>query len=220
MDGGSTDGTLRVIEKFANKYPNIIRYESKKDKGQWDALNRGFKKAKGTILAFINADDVYQAGVFSEIERMYRLNVDGMWFAGRGNVIDSKGGSIATWATIYKNLLLLLNSRFFLLCTNYLMQPSVFVTKKAWKRVGPFIGTKKFVMEYDLWLKMSKIKMPIVTNKYLSSFRIEPSTITKKSTNLLLREDEKIIKRYTENPLILTIHSLHNLGRLVVGKIV
>jgi len=220
MDGGSTDGTLRVIQKYADKYPEIIRYESKKDKGQWDALNKGFKKAKGTILAFINADDIYQKDALSEIERLYRLNVDGLWFAGRGNVIDAKGMEIAKWATLYKNFLLLLNSRFLLLTTNYLMQPSVFVTKSAWRRFGPFTGTKRFVMEYDLWLKMSKVKMPIISNKYISSFRIEPSTITKKSTEILLKEDEKIVRRYTSNPLILLVHSLHNLGRLMVGKIV
>ena len=75
-------------------------------------------------------------------------------------------------------------------------------------------------MEYDLWLKMSKVKMPIISNKYISSFRIEPSTITKKSTEILLKEDEKIVRRYTSNPLILLVHSLHNLGRLMVGKIV
>jgi len=220
MDGGSTDGTLKIIQKYAKKFPDIIKYESKKDKGQWDALNKGFRKARGTMLAFINADDVYQKGTFAEIERLYRLNIDALWFAGRGNVIDAKGGEIAKWATIYKDLLLLVNSRFFLLCTNYFMQPSVFVTKSAWKRFGPFSGTKKFVMEYDLWLQMSKIKMPIVSNKYLSSFRIEPSTITKKSTNVLLYEDEKIIKRHTSNQLILLLHKLHNLGRLVAGKMI
>ena len=39
QDGGSTDGTLEIIEEFARKYPNIIKYESKKDKGQLDAIN-------------------------------------------------------------------------------------------------------------------------------------------------------------------------------------
>lgn len=220
MDGGSTDGTLKVIEKYAQKFPEIVKYESKADKGQWHAINKGFAKAKGKILSFINADDVYEKGAFLEIERMYALNIDSMWFAGRGNVIDAKGMKIAEWATMYKNILQYINSRFFLLCTNYLMQPSVFVTKSAWDRFGPFTGTKKFVMEYDLWLKLSKIKMPIITNKYLSSFRIEPSTISKKSTKELLNEDEKVIKRYTSNPLILLIHKLHNLGRVVVGEIV
>ncbi|OGM81165.1 hypothetical protein A2393_02380 [Candidatus Woesebacteria bacterium RIFOXYB1_FULL_41_13] len=220
MDGGSTDGTLKVIEKYAHKYPEFIKYQSKNDKGQMDAVNKGFNKAKGKILTYINADDIYKAGAFAEIEKMYRLNIDALWFAGRGMVIDGKGDRIAVWPNRYKNLLLAINSYPLLLIVNYLMQPSVFITRTAWKRFGPFVGTKKFITEYELWLKIAEVRMPIVTNKYLSSFRIEPSTITKKFTRLLLQEDEKIVKRYTSSNLIIFLHNLHNIGRLVVGKIV
>lgn len=220
MDGGSTDGTLKIIEKYAKKYPDIIRYESKVDKGQWDAINKGYKKAKGKIIGYINADDVYKQGVFSEIERLYRLNIDALWFAGRGNVIDIKGEKIAKWPTRYKNLLLTINYYPLLLIVNYLMQPSVFITKTAWNRFGPFIGYKRIVLEYDLWLKIAKFKMPITTGKYLSGFRIEPTTITKRFSDILLREDKKIVKKYTTNPLILFLHNLHNFGRTMVGKVV
>ena len=220
MDGGSTDGTLKVIEKYAHKYPEFIKYQSKNDKGQMDAVNKGFNKAKGKILTYINADDIYKAGAFAEIEKMYRLNIDALWFAGRGMVIDGKGDRIAVWPNRYKNILLAINSYPLMLIVNYLMQPSVFITRTAWKRFGPFVGTKKFITEYDLWLKIAEFRMPIVTNKYLSSFRIEPSTITKKFSRLLLQEDEKIVKRHTDSPLIIFLHNLHNIGRLVVGKIV
>lgn len=220
QDGGSVDGTLKIIEKYAKKYPEIIRFESKKDKGQWDAINKGMRKAKGKILAYINADDLYKDGALSEIERLYRLNIDAYWFVGRGMVVDGKGNRIAIWPNRYKNLLLTLNIYFLLLTTNYLMQPSVFITKKAWKRFGPFVGHKHFVMEYDLWLKIAQFKMPVITNKYLSDFRIEPGTITKKYSEMLLREDEKIVRRHTDNPVILFLHGIHNLGRLAVGKLV
>lgn len=220
MDGGSTDGTLKIIEKYVKKFPEIIKYQSKKDKGQWDAINKGFKISKGKILAYINADDEYLPGAFSEIEKMYRTNIDAPWFAGRGRVINKNGLRIAKWSTFYKNLLLFLDSRFLLLVTNYLMQPSVFITKKAWKKYGPYIGYRNFVLEYDLWLKISKQKMPITTNKYLSSFRIEPGTISASASKVLLEQDEKIVRRYTKSSLILLLHKLHNLGRLFVVKIV
>lgn len=214
MDGGSTDGTLGIIQKYADKYPEIIKYESKADKGQWDAINKGLGKAKGKIVTYINADDVYVEGAFSEIERLYRLNIDALWFAGRGSAIDSKGNEIAGLVTLYKNVLLLLNSKFFLLTTNYLMQPSVFITKEAWKRFGPFSGINKYVMEYDLWLKISRYKMPIVTSRSLSCFRIENTTGTSKFFDILLKEDENIVKRYTGNPLILLLHKFNNLLRI------
>jgi len=220
MDGNSTDGTLEIIKKYVNKYPNIIKYQSKKDKGQWEAINKGFRIAKGKILAFINADDEYLPGAFSEIERLYKTNIDSYWFAGQGRVINKKGLRIAKWSTFYKNFLLILNSRYLLLVTNYLMQPSVFITKNAWNRFGPYIGYDNFVLEYDLWLKISKFKMPIVTTKYLSSFRIEPNTISVNSSKNLLEQDEKILEKHTGNFLIKFLHKLHNIGRLLVVKIV
>lgn len=220
MDGGSTDGTLGIINKYARKYPRIIKYQSQKDKGQWDAINKGFKMAKGKILAYINADDEYFPGAFSEVEKMYKANVDAFWFAGRGRVIDKTGLRIAKLSTFYKNCLLFLNSRFLLLSTNYLMQPSVFLTRTAYKKFGPFVGHKNFVMEYDLWLKISRQKMPVITNRYLSSFRIEPGTISASVSRELLEQDEMVAKKHTDSPLILFIHKLHNLGRLLVVKIV
>ncbi len=220
MDGGSTDGTLKVISNYAGKYPQVIRYISKKDKGQWDAINKGFRISKGKILAYINADDEYLPGAFAEIERLYRTNTDSLWFVGRGRVIDEQGARIAKLSTFYKNILLFLNFRVLLLMTNYLMQPSVFITKKAWKKFGPFVGYNNFVLEYDFWLKASKYKMPVVTGKYLSSFRIEPSTISSSLSNALLFQDERIVKKYTENPLIIFLHKLHNIARLIAVKIV
>lgn len=220
MDGGSTDKTIDVLKGFEEKYPEKLRFESKKDRGQWDAINKGFRRASGKIITYINADDIYAPGAFLEIEKIYRQNIDALWFAGRGNVIDKNGTVIASGVTFYKDLLLALNWQPMLLIINYLMQPSVFITKNAWKRYGPFSGTDRFVTEYDLWLKISESKMPVITNKYLSSFRIEPGTITKMSSLPLLKADGKVVRKYTKNPLILALHNLHNFGRIAVGKII
>ncbi len=220
QDGGSTDGTLGIIQECAQKYPKVIKFESRKDKGQLDAINTGLGKATGDILTYINADDVYLSGALSEISKMYISNSSALWFAGRGKVINSNGREIAKIVTCYKNFLLSLNSKIYLLITNYLMQPSVFVTKKAWEKFGPFTGTSDFVTEYDLWLKITSHKMPVVTDKYLSGFRVEPSTITKTMTEKLLSEDEKVVKKYTGNIIILFLHMLHNYGRRFVGGVI
>jgi glycosyltransferase involved in cell wall biosynthesis len=217
QDGGSTDGTVGIIKKYVTKYPKIIKYESKKDEGQLDAINKGLKRASGKILTYINADDVYENGSLRTITEMFASNSNALWFAGRGKIIDSKGREIAKAATWYKNFFLKLNSYYFLLCFNYLMQPSVFITRKAWKKFGPFAGTSDFVTEYDLWLKIAKYKMPIISGKYFSSFRIEPLTITKTKTNKLLSEDEKIVSKYTDSSIVLLLHKLHNFGRLIIG---
>jgi glycosyltransferase involved in cell wall biosynthesis len=218
QDGGSTDRTVEIIKRFSKKYPII--WESKKDKGQLDAVNIGLKRATGDILTFINADDCYVSGAFTSISNAYTKNYAALWFAGRGIVIDKNGKEIAKSVTLYKNLLLSLNSRFHLLATNYLMQPSVFFTRPAYKKYGPFTGTSDFITEYDFWLKLGKISMPVVINKNISKFRIESGTKTKTMSKKLLLQDWKIVNKYTKNPILLALHKLNNLGRILVEKFV
>ena len=62
--------------------------------------------------------------------------------------------------------------------------------------------------------------MPVTTTKYLSSFRIEPDTISASSSESLLEQDEKILEKYTGSSLIKFLHKLHNVGRLLAVKIV
>ncbi len=218
QDGGSTDGTLEIIKQYAKKYSSFVQYESKKDGGQLDAINKGLKKAKGEIVTFINADDVYTTGAFESVAGHFTENPDAMWFAGKGIVIDENDIEIAKFATLYKSHLLIHNSYFILLVVNYLMQPSVFITKKAIKKYGMFTGTKFSVMEYDMWLKIGKDQMPVIINKVLTHFRMEKDTKTSTNSAKLLMEDEKIVKKYTKNKLILFLHLLHNKFRNIIIK--
>jgi len=220
QDGGSNDGSLEIIKKYIKKYPSLIKFESKKDNGQLDAINKGMHKATGDILAFINADDVYEAGVFETVASYFIENPSSLWFVGKAKVINASGRETATWVTWYKNILLKINSYKLLLMTNYLMQPSVFISKEAFKQYGSFTGTKDFVTEYEMWLKLGKMEMPIIINKFLSRFRIEANTMTKKIGNQLLIEDEKIVKKYTSNILILSLHYLHNIGRRITARFI
>ncbi len=220
QDGASTDGTVKIIEKYADKYPKTLFWESKKDSGQLDAINKGLGHAGGDIVTYINADDCYLYGSFERVADAYQSNPNALWFAGQGLVVDRQGREIAKLASLYKSFWLRLNTYNTLLSFNYLMQPSVFLTMKTYKEFGPFTGTQNFVTEYDLWLKLGKIQMPKVLMTKISEFRIEPSTKTKRMFKNLLLEDEKIVRKYTQNPLILVLHKLHNLGRELVEKFI
>lgn len=220
QDGGSTDGTLDIIKKYAKKYPTLISYVSKKDGGQLDAINKGIKKAKGEIVTFINADDEYESGALETVTGYFIENPNALWFAGKAIVINEDNKEIAKVATLYKNILLSLNSCGLLLIVNYLMQPSVFLTKKVFQKYGLFTGTEFAVMEYDMWLKIGRHEMPVVVNKVLSKFRLEKDTKTSTNFRRLLSDDEKVVKKYTKNNLILFLHILHNYFRVIMQKII
>jgi glycosyltransferase involved in cell wall biosynthesis len=220
QDGGSTDGTLDLIEKFANKYSKIINYESKKDNGQVDAINKGLKKATGDILTYINSDDIYKKDALLTVGKYFSNKPKTLWLAGRGEIMDRKGNIRWNSSTSYKNYLLNKNKYCHLLMVNYLMQPSVFLSKEAYKKYGPFTGTKKFVMEYDLWLKIGKDSMPRVINKTLSVFRLSGKNISSLAFKNTLKEDFKIVKNYTNDPIVLTLHELHNIARVIMISLV
>lgn len=219
-DGGSTDGTVKIIREYAKKYPKRLSWVSEKDNGQLDAILKGLKKAKGEILTYINADDVYEKNALTSVVAAYKNNSKALWFVGRGKVINKEGVEISKLVTLYKNFLLTINNYQLLLTVNYLMQPSVFLTRKAYARYGPFTGTRAFIMEYDLWLKLGKVEMPVVIKKTLSSFRITGENISATAFDKTLSEDEKTVAKYTKNRFIIIFHKFHNMLRKAIIRVI
>jgi len=220
QDGGSKDGSVEIIKEFAKKYSKEISWVSKKDKGQVDAINKGLKKAVGDIVTYINADDVYKEGALRKVGAYFSKNTSTLWLAGKGDVINEEDREISKGITKYKNLLLMINHYSLLLVVNYFMQPSVFLSKRVYKKYGPFVGTKNYVMEYNLWLKIAKKHMPVVLADTLSSFRIAGDSVSSTQFKSLLATDLNLVRKYTNNPLIIFLHRLHNLGRMFIIKMI
>src|SRR5579884_1070248 len=65
MDGGSTDGTLDILRRYAG----ALKWYSQEDNGAGDAINRGFESSRGDIFAYLNADDFYLPGAVSTAVR-------------------------------------------------------------------------------------------------------------------------------------------------------
>lgn len=214
QDGKSTDGTAEIIAKYARQYPKLFKFESKRDNGQVDAINKGFKKASGEILTYINADDVYKKDALTVVGRCFKKFPKTLWITGYGDIIDEKDNIRSGFVTAYKNVLLHINRYILLLAVNFITQPATFLSKSAYEKFGPFTGTRNYVMEYDLWLRLGKIQMPLVIAQTLSSFRLTRNNISSVSAKELLKIDNQLVEKYTNNGIILALHKLHNLGRI------
>jgi glycosyltransferase involved in cell wall biosynthesis len=90
MDGASTDGTAGIACEFAQSHPHV-RVISEKDKGQSDAMNKGIALARGTIIGFLNADDLYEPGVLPRVPEIFRNLPEPSFVCGNLNIWNPDG---------------------------------------------------------------------------------------------------------------------------------
>ena len=121
-DGGSTDNTKQIVKKY-QKYLTFI---SKKDNGQSDAINQGFKMANGEILAWLNSDDCYKPGTLDYVGNFFKNNQNSYWLTGDYEIIDKNDNVIREYVAIYKKLLRSISDKSVHCVANYIVQPSTF----------------------------------------------------------------------------------------------
>lgn len=171
IDGGSTDGSVDIIKKFEGR---IASWVSEQDKGQTDAINKGFAKAKGDILAWINSDDTYANpnAVADAVNFLVANPKVGMVYADC-NFIDEQGkiiGKFASRQTDYAKL----RSGYV-----HIPQQTMFFRAKYWKDLGPLDPSFYFAMDYDLWVRIAKhAPIQYLPGKTWANFRIHTSSKT------------------------------------------
>jgi glycosyltransferase involved in cell wall biosynthesis len=146
VDGGSTDKTMKILNQYRDQIDIIIH---EKDKGQTDAINKGFKLAKGELLGWINSDDILFPYCVEKIVKAYITKPDGAIYYSRFNtLINAKGEVIKTYE---KNI----QNRNYLLSTNYdVIQQGSFYKKELVEKVGYLNTQNHYCMDLDLWLKL------------------------------------------------------------------
>ncbi len=170
MDGGSTDGSVNVIQKYADR---LAYWESVKDKGQTDAINKGFNRASGDILAWINSDDTYNPKAVGEAVKFLIEHPEIAMVYADCNFINEHGdviGKFASRQTDYAKL-----RRGYV----HIPQQTMFFRSTYWKQLGPLDPSFYFAMDYDLWVRIAK-QAPIqyLPGKTWANFRIHTSSKT------------------------------------------
>lgn len=167
IDGGSTDGTVDVIKKYENK---LAFWVSEKDKGQTDAINKGFARATGDILAWINSDDTYAPGAISAAVSYLQKHSDvGMVYADC-NFINEDGRVIGKFGSAQTDYRLLRQGYV------HIPQQTMFFRADLWKQVGPLDPSFYFAMDYDLWTRIAaRSQMKYLPGQVWANFRLHTS---------------------------------------------
>ena len=146
VDGGSTDGSLDIIRKYSGR---LAWWTSEKDKGQTDALNKGFAHAKGNIFAWLNSDDTYQPGsVASAVEYFHENSQLGLVY-GDAQYINESGGVIGKFPAAQTDIQRLRQGYV------HIPQQASFFRGDLWRTVGPLDPSFYFAMDYDLWVRIA-----------------------------------------------------------------
>ncbi|MBV6402725.1 MAG: hypothetical protein CNIPEHKO_03038 [Anaerolineales bacterium] len=146
VDGASTDGSVEIIKKYANK---LAWWLSEKDSGQAEAINKGLARATGEIVTWLNSDDYYLPSAVSAAVKVFEENSEVVLVYGNMLAVDERGNPFNTLT--YKQLTLQ-----DLLCFQIIGQPAVFFRREVLSKTGMLDPTFHFLLDHHLWIRIAQ----------------------------------------------------------------
>lgn len=163
VDGGSTDDSVKVIQQYADR---LAWWVSERDKGHADALNKGFARASGEILAWINSDDTYQPGAIREAVDFLLGHPKSSMVYSDANLIDEAGKFLGRFPARQTDYARMLNGYV------HIPQATTFFWARLWKQIAPLDLSLKYAFDYDLWMRLAKIDPVVYVPRTWANFRL------------------------------------------------
>jgi len=204
LDGGSTDGTHEILQKYASS----LTWISEPDNGQVDAINKGLKLVTGEVVAYLNSDDIYTQNTLLTVGQYFFDHPDCQILTGKCVNIDENGFETRAMIKYYKNFWLMLGIDKCLTVINYVSQPSTFWRAGLTLSIGYFDTRFRNAMDYDYWLRVTKLYKLNFINQYLSKFRIYPTSITSSNSRAQYDDEFRVASRYS-TPFQKALHKIH-----------
>lgn len=186
IDGGSTDGTVEILKEYSH-----LNWVSEKDKGQSDGLNKGFKKATGDIIAWINSDDTLADGALHKLNRFFEDNPDKSVVTGNQVIIDGFGNIHHVIKAQAFTATHLLNG-----VRTSVMQNSTFFRRSVLLDVGYLDERFHYTMDHELFVRIAKKYVSYTINENLACFRIWEDSKTSTSQIRFFRELIEVKKKH------------------------
>jgi len=194
IDGASTDGTLKIIDKYKDRIATII---SEPDAGIYDAMNKGISKATGDVIGILNSDDIYDdEHVINETMTSFanNPNIDMVY----GDLVYVKNEDlnkvVRKWNSLkfYKN---------FFEDGNVPPHPSLFIRANLYKELGHFNLKYKLAADYEFMLRAFKFKgdKSLYLNKLMVRMRLGGAT--NKSIKNIIKGNKEILSAWKDNGL-------------------
>jgi len=167
MDGGSTDNSVEIIKKYEGR---LTYWQSKKDKGQADAINQGFALATGDVLAWLNSDDMYLPGTLDTMKKIISEKGADSRQIVFGNCLHM---SMTNPKEAFGSDVMHSFEHHVIELNDYIIQPSCFWTRKTFEDVGGLDETRDYAFDWEWFIRAKKNGVdfrPI--DDFLSVYRI------------------------------------------------
>jgi glycosyltransferase involved in cell wall biosynthesis len=195
MDGGSTDNSVEIIKKYADK---LAYWQSCPDGGQSSAVNAGFARATGEILCWLNSDDQFCPNALNTVGQYFANHPECDWLGGGGIIrIDNQPDRIILPGKIDFDSFLLDWGN------NSICQPSIFWRKQLWERLGGIDNFYQSSFDYDFWLRLAKNGNGAAISNILSINLFHPAQKTQ----------AKYYETFVETNLVRFVHGAREKAR-------
>ncbi|MCX6026403.1 MAG: glycosyltransferase family 2 protein [Chloroflexi bacterium] len=158
LDGGSTDGSRDVIQRHATR---LAFWASEADRGQASAVNKGWARARGEILGWLNSDDRLAPGALEHVARIYQSHPDAAMIFGDIQEVDSLE------RPVHLKHMANFDVRTLLLGKN-MGQPGVFITRRCYAALGGLDETLHYALDFEYFVR-AWLAFPVAEMQYSES---------------------------------------------------
>jgi glycosyltransferase involved in cell wall biosynthesis len=190
QDGGSTDATCEILETYRSRLAYV---DSTRDDGQAHALNRGFSRATGDILAYLNSDDLLLPGALAFVADYFARHPEVDVVYGHRVIVDTEGREVGRWV-------LPPHCESVLGWADFIPQETLFWRRSIWERTGGSMDESfRFALDWDLLLRFRQAGARMVRlPRFLGAFRIHEAQKTHRQLATIGAREIARLRRRTQ----------------------
>ncbi len=190
IDGGSTDGSVEILEGYRERYPEQLEFVSETDRGQAHAVNKGLARARGEIIGWLNSDDIYAPGALIAVGRELASNQECDVLYGRADYIDADDQHLGPypvrpsfdWHALAHNC--------------FLCQPAVFWRRRLTEEGFQLDEDLQTCMDYELWIRLGRDRQFHYFDRILAHSRIYAENKTLARRSEVFDEILRVVRRH------------------------
>ncbi|MEM7349172.1 MAG: glycosyltransferase [Acidobacteriota bacterium] len=190
VDGDSTDGTVATLEQLRQTFPDRLHFVSEPDRGQAHAVNKGFDRASGEIVGWLNSDDTYEPGCLQAVAAFFAQHPECDAVYGRAHYVDENDQLLGVYPTRTEFDWQTLAHECFI------CQPTVFLRRRLLDRGLRLDDSLQMCMDYDFWIRLGRDHQVRFLDQVLASSRMYEDNKTLARRSEVYREVFLTVKRH------------------------